>query len=270
MNRFGAEVPGRMEAVLRKPRPPISNWTRRVSAAAVATGLAACSVQPATVIVPATPQQALAARPDAVDEPANVGTAKRTAAAYHASGAYMHAFAFAAAPASDWLRQRAPQVRLPAMVFDVDDTALTNWPVIVANDFGRFAPGPCLIPDGPCGWHAWDLLGRDAALEPTLDVFRTARSLGVAVFFISGRPESERAATKRNLRVAGYAGYERAFFTPNGAHYAALADFKAPVRAKIASMGYTIIANMGDQYSDLEGGYAEKTFKLPNPFYYIP
>jgi acid phosphatase len=28
-----------------------------------------------------------------------------------------------------------------------------------------------------------------------------------------------------------------------------------------------IIANMGDQASDLAGGHAEKTFKLPNPFY---
>jgi hypothetical protein len=35
-------------------------------------------------------------------------------------------------------------------------------------------------------------------------------------------------------------------------------------------MGYTIIANMGDQFSDLEGGFSERTYKLPNPFYYIP
>jgi len=28
-----------------------------------------------------------------------------------------------------------------------------------------------------------------------------------------------------------------------------------------------IIANIGDQESDLAGGFAEKTFKLPNPFY---
>ncbi len=209
-------------------------------------------------------------RSGTADELVNVGRAKLDATAYHDSGAYMRDFARAAAPANAWLRQRAPQATRPAMVFDIDDTALTNWPVIIANDFGRFAPGPCLIPDGPCGWHEWDLLGRDAALAPTLEVFRTARSLGVAIFFISGRPESERPATERNLRAAGYAGYVHAFFTPNGEHYTALADFKAPVRAKIAAMGYLIIANMGDQYSDLEGGYAEKTFKLPNPFYYIP
>jgi hypothetical protein len=27
---------------------------------------------------------------------------------------------------------------------------------------------------------------------------------------------------------------------------------------------------MGDQESDLSGGYAEKTFKLPNPVYFLP
>jgi predicted secreted acid phosphatase len=92
----------------------------------------------------------------------------------------------------------------------------------------------------------------------------------MTVFFISGRPESERAATERNLRAAGYAGYEQAFFTPDGAQFTSLADFKGPTRQKIAAMGYAIIANMGDQMSDLDGGFAEKTFKLPNPFYYIP
>jgi hypothetical protein len=34
--------------------------------------------------------------------------------------------------------------------------------------------------------------------------------------------------------------------------------------------GYTILLSMGDQRSDLEGGYAERTFKLPNPYYWIP
>jgi hypothetical protein len=34
-------------------------------------------------------------------------------------------------------------------------------------------------------------------------------------------------------------------------------------------MGFTIIANIGDQKSDLEGGYAEMTFKVPSPFYFI-
>ena len=57
---------------------------------------------------------------------------------------------------------------------------------------------------------------------------------------------------------------------PNGAHFASAADFKAPVRAEIEQQGYTIVENMGDQPSDLLGGYAEKKFLLPDPFYRVP
>ncbi len=57
---------------------------------------------------------------------------------------------------------------------------------------------------------------------------------------------------------------------PDGAQYESAADFKAPQRQAIESEGYTIIANMGDQPSDLDGGFSERTFLLPNPFYRIP
>ena len=66
------------------------------------------------------------------------------------------------------------------------------------------------------------------------------------------------------------AGMSRRFSRRTARTSRSLADFKAPTRQKIAAMGYTIIANMGDQMSDLDGGFSEKTFKLPNPFYYIP
>jgi hypothetical protein len=42
------------------------------------------------------------------------------------------------------------------------------------------------------------------------------------------------------------------------------------VRKEITAKGYTIVANIGDQYSDLVVGCAEGKFKLPDPMYYIP
>ncbi|MEA2800619.1 MAG: hypothetical protein QOE49_714, partial [Rhodospirillaceae bacterium] len=106
----------------------------RLAVVSVAVMLAACT---------STPQPSAAIAPN---EPANVGLAKLAAVKYHDSGDYMSDLAGAAAPANDWLRQRAPQVSRPALVLDIDDTALTNWPVILANDFGRFPAGPCLLP----------------------------------------------------------------------------------------------------------------------------
>jgi HAD superfamily, subfamily IIIB (Acid phosphatase) len=57
---------------------------------------------------------------------------------------------------------------------------------------------------------------------------------------------------------------------PPGAHYVSAANFKAPQREQIARQGYTIIANVGDQPSDLDGRFAEQTYLLPNPVYRIP
>jgi len=47
-------------------------------------------------------------------------------------------------------------------------------------------------------------------------------------------------------------------------------QYKSGTRAYIESQGYTIVANFGDQFSDLLGNYALKTFKMPNPNYYLP
>ena len=38
----------------------------------------------------------------------------------------------------------------------------------------------------------------------------------------------------------------------------------------IESQGSDIVANFGDQFSDLNGGFADRTFKVPHPMYYLP
>jgi predicted secreted acid phosphatase len=230
----------------------VNRPVRRALAAFVALGLAACAAH------------------DSGDQPANVGDAKIAATEYRTSGAYERVLAAEIDRATGWVVEQAPRVTRPALVLDIDETALSNWEVIEANDFGRFATGPCALPDGPCGWAAWDQLGRSAPLSATVALFETARELGVAVFFITGRPESQRAATERNLRRAGYDGFVGLFMVPDGQHFIRAAEFKAPRRAAIEQAGHTIIANVGDQPSDLAGGHAERTFLLPNPFYRIP
>jgi predicted secreted acid phosphatase len=206
-----------------------------------------------------------------LSQPPNVGEAKIAATDYYNSGAYHRDISAVTAEASDWIAERAPQVERPALVLDIDDTSLTNWEVIMADDFGRIFNGPCdSLPLGPCGWVAWDLRAATPAISPTLALFEEARDLNVAVFFITGRDESQRDATEQNLRATGYDDYQGLYMEPVGSHFASAADFKAPQRARIEVDGFTIIANMGDQPSDLAGGHAERTFLLPNPFYRIP
>ncbi|MFO0992690.1 MAG: HAD family acid phosphatase [Hyphomicrobiales bacterium] len=200
----------------------------------------------------------------------NVGDAIIAATSYHDSGQYDRDLAIVASAATQWISQRAPVVARAAVVFDIDETALANWEVIKRDNFGRPIAGPCdLALDGPCGWAAWDQLAADTAITPTLDVFRQAKTLKVTVFFITGRPENQRAATEKNLKETGYEGYEHLYMVPDDAKFGSATDFKAPVRAAIEKAGYTIIANIGDQPSDLFGGHAEKMFLLPNPFYRV-
>jgi len=47
-------------------------------------------------------------------------------------------------------------------------------------------------------------------------------------------------------------------------------EYKSTERAKLVQQGYRIIANVGDQWSGLSGhNVGIRTFKLPNPMYYI-
>ena len=47
-------------------------------------------------------------------------------------------------------------------------------------------------------------------------------------------------------------------------------EYKSGTRPHIAGEGYSIIADFGDQYSDLLGGNAGHQVKIPSPMYYIP
>jgi acid phosphatase len=188
---------------------------------------------------------------------------------YIDSGRYDTTFAAVVTAARAWLEERAPNATRPAIVLDIDETSLSNWPAYRVNGWSRIRGGGCDLEKGPCGLRAWQAMGRSAALQPTLALARRARELGVAVFFITGRPPELREATEHNLREQGY-DWDGVVLQPPNSNFEHAADFKAPERQRIAERGYTIILNMGDQQSDLEGGYAERTFKLPNPVYLLP
>jgi acid phosphatase len=188
---------------------------------------------------------------------------------YIDSGQYDKEFASVVARARAYMEKRSAVVSKAAIVLDIDETSLSNWPAYRVNGWARITTGPCDLEHGPCGIRAWQAMAAAKALVPTLELAKRADALGVAVFFITGRPPDLRDATERNLRQEGYrvAGL---VLLPEGASFKSAVDFKAPERRKIAGQGYTIILTMGDQESDLVGGYAEKTFKLPNPVYFLP
>ena len=195
----------------------------------------------------------------------NLGDVKTAVTAYHDSGRYLIDVATVALQAEHYLEQRVGEqdARHPArlaIILDIDETALTNWDGIKPSDFGYV----------PAVWNDWVRKSAAPALAPVLDLSRDAHRLGVAIFFISGRRENQRTATELNLQRAGYSNWEAVVLQPDGAHFPSAADFKGPERARIVANGWTIVENVGDQPSDLLGGYAERSFLIPDPFYRVP
>jgi acid phosphatase len=205
-----------------------------------------------------------------VTQPINLGQLKLQVYFYACSGAYDSELSAVAASAQTYLEKRAAEVSRPALVLDIDETSLSNLPQELATDFGYVPGGDCdHLPDGPCGFNAWVAQAKAKAIDGTLALFKAARAHNVAVFFVTGRHENEKDATVKNLQAAGYDGYAGlALRLANDRR--TVIDYKSSERGRIAQQGYTIIVNMGDQQSDLAGGYAERAYKLPNPFYYIP
>ena len=175
-----------------------------------------------------------------------------------------------------------------AIILDVDDTTLATWNYEVASNWafnpatnGQFVTSQ-LFP----------------AVPGMVDLVAQAAKEGYAIFFLTGRGAAQEPATLGNLTVDGMgvdAGYvapttlidgEDGLFTkpavadypaylkaacasdPNGS--CTTTHYKSATRAHIESLGYDIVANFGDQFSDLTGGFADRTFKMPNPNYFLP
>lgn len=197
------------------------------------------------------------------EEPANIQPVKQALRAYVDSGGYVKDIANVALQANKYLVKRIARGAKPgkklAIVFDIDETALSNLSLITAHDFGYV----------PKDWEAWVAAGRAPAIIPVQTVYDTAVRGKIDVFFITGRSEEERTSTERNLRDVGYDTWTKIFFMPPPSDKVTMTirGFKIDTRRQLEQQGYVIVANVGDQTSDLVGGYAERWFKLPNPFY---
>ncbi len=200
----------------------------------------------------------------------NLAEVKAKLYAYKNSGQYDTDLAAVIAEARTFLEQRLAGGSKLAIVFDVDETVLSNWPSLKANDLGFILHGECDLERGPCGLLTFIKRAQSEPIKPTLDLYKRARELGAAVFFITGRPEPLREATEQNLRATGYTEWEGLFLKPLDLKVSSAAEFKGPIRCRLNADGYTVVATIGDQPSDLAGGCAERTFLLPNPFYRIP
>jgi len=210
----------------------------------------------------------------------NLGLLKQKIMLYHKSGAYSYAITKIADQAQTALdvaiktNKAAQKPQKLAMVLDIDETSLSNYSNAKKLQFGGTRK---MINDA-------ENSANDPAIKPTLRLYNFARAHGVTVFFITGRTESMRDATIKNLMATGYTSVKKShhacqnltvsdtcvLYLRAGKYLNTSAiPYKTAMRKKIAQAGYHIVINMGDQYSDLVGGFSQHVFKYPNYMYYI-
>jgi predicted secreted acid phosphatase len=224
-----------------------------------------------------------------------------------------------AAKGQGWLKKKR-NVANRAIVLDVDDTTLTTWNYeLYSNwDFNPTTNAQFV------GLTGSTFTGNAFPATPgMIDLVNQAKGYGYAIFFLTGRGDSQHQVTIANLENdsaaglpnldtvtisgktipevdanyqaptpidSGHGGFTDGLFTkpPVGSYPAylnkpefcgsaitagascATIPYKSGTRAYIESQGYDIVANFGDQFSDLLGGFSDKTFKMPNPNYYLP
>ena len=204
-------------------------------------------------------------QPDPVDpELANLTGIKNDLKEYHDDGRYEQDLLAMAVQAQECMLDAAADAERPALVLDIDETALSNYEWMVDVDFLRGSP---MLADLFAA-HANE--ADSPPIEPVLDLYEEARDNGIDVFFITGRREPLRDVTEANLRNAGYDDFADVYFAPTDYDEPSIVPFKSGVRADIEEQGYTIVANVGDQDSDLEGGHGQCQHKLVDPYYFIP
>ena len=165
--------------------------------------------------------------------------------------------------AISYLRMRAAHPRPGeklALVLDIDETTLSNYREMANADFAYNKPV----------FDAWVETAKAPAIPGTMRLFNEAKQLGVNVFFITGRAESERAATELNLHNQGFQDWQKLILRSPAQAKSTAQAYKSAARAAIVAEGYKIVLNVGDQWSDLKGvPEAEFSVKYPDPFYFL-
>lgn len=185
---------------------------------------------------------------------------------YHDSGEYDAEVKRVAGRAMDFIRKRVTPTGMSALqtnlaiVLDIDETAISTWDRLTKDDFARKTEL----------FVQWANTNSGVAIAPVLNLYRESKKLGLKVFFITGRRSLLAETTEQALKDAGYTNHDGIYFRDPADREKSSAVFKTEARRAIIGRGFKIIANIGDQESDLAGGFAERSFKLPNPFYFTP
>ncbi|KAL4284386.1 hypothetical protein GQ457_16G003030 [Hibiscus cannabinus] len=150
-----------------------------------------------------------------------------------------------------------------AWVFDIDEALLTNLPYYMDHGFGSE------VFNESC-WDEWVASAKAPAIPSSLKLYNALKQMGFKIFVLTGRSEHQRQDTSKNLELAGYTDWEGLILRGASDGGIPATVYKSERRSVLLNGGYRIHGSSGDQWSDLLGfAVAKRSFKLPNPMYYI-
>ncbi|XP_030543850.1 acid phosphatase 1-like isoform X2 [Rhodamnia argentea] len=154
---------------------------------------------------------------------------------------------------------------MDAWVLDIDDTCISNMFYYKGKRYG-------CDPFDAAGFKAWAVRGECPAIPAVLRLFQKLVKDRFKVILLTGRDqETLGLATFNNLINQGFLGYERLIMRTPAYKGQSAIIFKSDIRRQLVEEGYRIWGNIGDQWSDLQGqSVGNRTFKIPNPMYFVP
>ena len=150
--------------------------------------------------------------PSAKEPTPNLDAYKKQLATYYDTGEYTKDVKLMTMEISNYIQQRVDQnnksdhPKKLAIVFNIDDTLLSNYPALKQNDFCR------------SGVRQYQLQGNLQAIPDVLALYRLAIKNKIAVFIITERTNELKEATLRNLKNAGYTQFQQLIFKPDNYH----------------------------------------------------
>ncbi|NJD22086.1 MAG: hypothetical protein FIA82_05390 [Melioribacter sp.] len=188
----------------------------------------------------------------------NLGAAKNAVQAYYESGEFDRECAKIIDDAINQI-EKIKLTDKSAVVFDIDETALSNYEYTKQIGFGYIHQL----------WNEWQQKGIAPAIKDTKRFYDYLISKNIHIIFISGRNAGVGEATKKNLIEQGYTKFDALILRKDNESKISAAEWKAAKRKELISKGYNIIACIGDQDSDLAGGNTGIKIKLPSYLYLL-
>jgi acid phosphatase len=192
-------------------------------------------------------------------KPKNLTTAKEEVEQYYENGHFESDVKLVVDQAIEYFYSRVCCGPDSAVVFDIDDTLLWSYHDMKKIQFG-FVPKL---------FHDWIMKAETPSVPHVKRLYNFFVEHGCKIILLTGRRFDERDATVRNLNRAGYTKIDLLITRSEAELSLTALEYKSKQRQRLQQQGYTIIATIGDQYSDLDGGYAYYKVKIPNYTYLI-